>query len=369
MAVATAIGASAALSSIGLTGGTFGPTPSPVLTPTEVISLELGSLRHADYFTGFRFASQDFLQSVGGNFTGYTDTIDSHYGIMRLHAAFASHTVTSNQSHATVQTQLVGLRGEADTIRFDLRNQTHDPYQGCWMIDGISRVYGERSVEPDPSIGPSELASLELVYLKSHDFDNAANLLDPSESRDQYKDMVGAYSELSDFVVVKSVDEQMTAVMADNRTHVWVNTTVMLSNGSDMYFVWHIAQQPKNDSSCPGCWHVSDVMGRVIVHPPLAVRQSDDASKDTYGQAEDESGQSPAYLLFKHHPFLQFAAVCCAGAILYSIMRVTLCALSKLVLWHDTTTHQRSKRSAERQRLMGNDSTNIMLADTNDNHA
>ena len=117
--------------------------PSPALTPTEVVRIQLDALRQNDQpypdagiETTFSFASTG-NQIVTGPVERFGRMIKGGYAVMLDHERAEYDNAVIQDSRAGVRVTLYTAQGAPSTFLFLLSKQTVEPYEDCWMVDSV----------------------------------------------------------------------------------------------------------------------------------------------------------------------------------------------------------------------------------------
>lgn len=132
--------------------------PVPTLTPLEVVTIQLQALRNNDendkgIEIAFRFASPRNRRFTGPvakfaslfestSFSPMLDPVDTEYMLPRI-----TETVVVQPVRLTAQD------GRVLIYLFLLSKQDQDPYQDCWMVEGVQPYLQPQG--PDRGDGPS----------------------------------------------------------------------------------------------------------------------------------------------------------------------------------------------------------------------
>lgn len=118
------------------------PTPSPTLSPEQVVRLQLESLQHNDASNqgieaAFNFASPDNKRNTGP-LTRFVKMLKAPpYNAMLNHKSVEFDPIEISRDSATQRVKLTGADGQTTVYIFMLSKQTEAPYQNCWMTDGV----------------------------------------------------------------------------------------------------------------------------------------------------------------------------------------------------------------------------------------
>lgn len=123
------------------------PHPSPLLSPAEVIGLQLHALGRNDaphpdagIATAFGFASPE-NQAVTGPLERFTELVHNPtYRAMLNFRAVQRGTVQITGSQAQESILLLDANGKTAVFVFALSKQAGGPYDGCWMTDAVLRA-------------------------------------------------------------------------------------------------------------------------------------------------------------------------------------------------------------------------------------
>lgn len=127
----------------------FDPHPSPALSPSEVVSLQLDALQNSDLIghdtalkIAYRFASPCNRDAVGSD-NDFVQLVRSHplyrdmVGFERAELGTLAYNLLGDQVRLRVWLR---RRGRQSAIYYYiLTRQTEAPYQGCWMVDAVIR--------------------------------------------------------------------------------------------------------------------------------------------------------------------------------------------------------------------------------------
>lgn len=118
------------------------PTPSPELSPEEVVRLQLEALQRNDESNqgieiAFNFASPDNRKVTGPLSRFITMLNDPHYRPMLNHRAAELDPIQISGDTALQRVTLTAKNGQVFVYIFSLSKQTEPPYQNCWMTDGV----------------------------------------------------------------------------------------------------------------------------------------------------------------------------------------------------------------------------------------
>jgi hypothetical protein len=116
--------------------------PSPKLTPSEVVRIQVDALRHNTVLNEgialtFRFASPDNKQ-VTGPLPRFTEMLRSDpYDRLLNHrrARYGPIAIAANQAYQTVT--ITDAVGERIDYHWVLTRQTTGEYEGCWMTNAV----------------------------------------------------------------------------------------------------------------------------------------------------------------------------------------------------------------------------------------
>lgn len=123
------------------------PRPSPLLSPAEVIGLQLAALKHNDtphpdagIATAFGFASPS-NRAATGPLDRFTLLVHSPtYRAMLGFRAAQRGTVIIADDQAQESVLLMDADGKTAVFVFALSRQSGGLYDGCWMTDGVLRA-------------------------------------------------------------------------------------------------------------------------------------------------------------------------------------------------------------------------------------
>jgi hypothetical protein len=118
------------------------PTPSPALSPEQVVRIQLEALQHNDETNkgieaAFNFASPGNKRSTGP-LTRFVKMLKAPpYNAMLNHKSVEFDPIELSGDSATQRVKLIGADGQSTVYIFMLSRQTEAPYQDCWMTDGV----------------------------------------------------------------------------------------------------------------------------------------------------------------------------------------------------------------------------------------
>ena len=116
-------------------------SPSPELSPGQVVKIQLNALRHNDaenrgIAIAFRFASPDNKVNTGP-LARFADMIQQGpYGLMLAYDNVSYHPIEVQADRARQRVTLVGA-GLVIDYEFYLSRQHDGACQGCWMTDAV----------------------------------------------------------------------------------------------------------------------------------------------------------------------------------------------------------------------------------------
>lgn len=118
------------------------PTPSPELTPEQVVRLQLEALQRNDETNqgieiAFNFASPDNRKYTGPLSKFIKMLNDPHYRPMLNHQAAEFDPIKISGNTALQRVTLTAKDGRVFAYLFSLSKQTDPPYENCWMTDGV----------------------------------------------------------------------------------------------------------------------------------------------------------------------------------------------------------------------------------------
>ncbi len=120
--------------------------PSPALSPSEVVRLQVESLRGArdpaDVKQCYAFASPANRHAVGHVNRFYAMLNQRTYRPLLLHTLSVIGRPVISGDHATVLVTLVDEQRKPHVFRFFLSRQNEKPYEDCWMTDAVSLRVG-----------------------------------------------------------------------------------------------------------------------------------------------------------------------------------------------------------------------------------
>lgn len=135
-----------------------GPAPSPELSPSEVVRIQLEALQHNDspqpgagIAMVFKFSSPG-NRAQTGPLPRFSEMLRNGYPEMLNHREVRLPPPLIQEDEAIQPVEVVAKNGAAYRYLFILSRQTEPPYAGCWMTD---------SVLTDPEAAPS--APLETI--------------------------------------------------------------------------------------------------------------------------------------------------------------------------------------------------------------
>ncbi len=123
------------------------PQPSPALSPAEVIGLQLQALKENDTPTpdagiavAFAFASPA-NQAVTGPLDRFTLLVHSPvYRAMLGFRAVQRGTTIVADDQAQESVLILDAEGKTAVFVFALSRQSTNPFDNCWMTDGVLRA-------------------------------------------------------------------------------------------------------------------------------------------------------------------------------------------------------------------------------------
>lgn len=125
--------------------------PSPGLSPSDVVRIQLDALQHNDtpepdagIAVVYRFSSPG-NRAQTGPLPRFSEMIRSGYPEMLNHREAHLPPPLIQDGEAIQPVEVVGRDGAAYRYLFILSRQTEPPYTGCWMTD---------SVVADPEVAP-----------------------------------------------------------------------------------------------------------------------------------------------------------------------------------------------------------------------
>ncbi len=119
------------------------PEPSPDLTPSDVIRIQLAALQHNDeddggIATAFQFASPGNRVYTGPLSRFKQIVRNPAYSIMINHRLAELEPVTVSGDVAQQRVLVTGNDSQMVIYTFVLSRQRGDRFHGCWMTDGVS---------------------------------------------------------------------------------------------------------------------------------------------------------------------------------------------------------------------------------------
>ena len=118
-------------------------SPSPLLSPKQVVQLQLDALKAVDqpfkdagFATVFRFASPE-NQGQTGPLPRFSKMIREGFGEMINHKSSRLLTPIQQQGQLLQPVELVSLAGRTYRYVFLLRRIDSESCSGCWMTDGV----------------------------------------------------------------------------------------------------------------------------------------------------------------------------------------------------------------------------------------
>jgi len=123
------------------------PSPSPTLSPEEVVSIQLEALRHNDsptrdhgIATSFRFASPANRVATGP-LDRFAELVkNSTYRAMIDHRRVERGAMRVEGDEARQRVTVYAASGARVSYLFLLSRQRGGAYDGCWMTDGVVRI-------------------------------------------------------------------------------------------------------------------------------------------------------------------------------------------------------------------------------------
>lgn len=127
------------------------PEPSPELTPSEVIRLQMQALQNNDdpqpdagITTAYRFASPA-NKAVTGPLPRFIRMVNNpQYRALIDCRSFSQGKMKLSPDEAVQVVKVVDRSGEAVYYAFQLIKQTEGEYEDCWMTAGVMRVQQDR---------------------------------------------------------------------------------------------------------------------------------------------------------------------------------------------------------------------------------
>ena len=119
------------------------PTPSPEFSPDQVVRIQLEALQHNDRTNKGIEAAFNFASPGNKQFTGplprFIKMLKAPpYNSMLNHRSVEYGPIEIIGGIATQRVTLTGSDGQAIIYIFSLSKQTEEPYQDCWMTDGVA---------------------------------------------------------------------------------------------------------------------------------------------------------------------------------------------------------------------------------------
>ena len=116
-------------------------SPSPELTPEQVVQIQLNALRHNDSHNrgievAFRFASPDNKLQTGPLSRFIHMLQQGPYSLMLAYDNAAYDSIEIEENHARQRVTLIGS-GLVVAYEFYLSRQTKGGCIGCWMTDAV----------------------------------------------------------------------------------------------------------------------------------------------------------------------------------------------------------------------------------------
>lgn len=119
-------------------------TPSPALSPSEVVSAQLDALRAVDdpapdagMAVVFAFASPG-NRSQTGPLPRFSRMVRQGYGGLVNNRGATIEDVAIEDDTAFVATKVIARSGEVLTYVFILARGPHEGCEGCWLTDGVA---------------------------------------------------------------------------------------------------------------------------------------------------------------------------------------------------------------------------------------
>ena len=124
----------------------YEPTPSPDLSPSDVVHIQVEALRSGRIDIVFRFASPQNKASTGP-LPRFTEMLQSPTYLAMLHHRSAMYGPLRKEGGQAYQTVIVvPPGGEAVGYVFVLSKSYSDACDGCWMTDSVSRFEPEQKM-------------------------------------------------------------------------------------------------------------------------------------------------------------------------------------------------------------------------------
>jgi len=121
--------------------------PAPSMSPQDVVRTVVEALRtsnspapNSGIFTTYRFSSPANHANTGpyGNFLRIVKHPDFTSLRQTGERTYAPMEIANGKARQVVTTQ--GKDGVTVGFEFQLSRQTHEPCQGCWLVDGVRRI-------------------------------------------------------------------------------------------------------------------------------------------------------------------------------------------------------------------------------------
>jgi len=135
-----------------------GPSPSPALTPQQVVRIQLTALRRNDdpapdsgIAKVFEFASPENQAQTGPlpKFIKMVKTAE--YLPMVNHRRSMLAPLTGDDKESRQLVRIIAGDGSEAFFMFILHKQSDGKYKGCWMTEGVVRVRPENAAPAQPN--------------------------------------------------------------------------------------------------------------------------------------------------------------------------------------------------------------------------
>lgn len=120
----------------------FGPTPSPSLSPEDVVRVQMRALQQngpqdRGIRTTYEFASPENKQATGP-YKRFAQMVKSApYRAMLNATTLTFGDILIHETQAAQEVRVVTASGQEVTYLFVVRRQSDPPYEDCWMTDAV----------------------------------------------------------------------------------------------------------------------------------------------------------------------------------------------------------------------------------------
>lgn len=133
------------------------PTPSPDLSPEQVVKIQLQAMQHNDdptpdagIATTFRFASPGNQKQTGPLDKFIRMVKSPAYGPLIDHQSAEFGKPHVDDAHAQLLVKITDKDGHPALFLFVLSKQTDGQLKDCWLTDGVMRIRPEDIVPVQP---------------------------------------------------------------------------------------------------------------------------------------------------------------------------------------------------------------------------